>query len=150
MTRPIATKFLAMARDLKSGGHDAPSGSATPTPEKPAAETPKALPSIEQVADGLIKRFDQNTDLEVSASELSAVLNPKGKFDLVDKMIGNLLTKLDTTKDGALDKSEWTSALKGLDKNADGALSRGDLQHGPDALIALVGILPHHEPPPGG
>jgi len=45
---------------------------------------------------------------------------------------------------------EWTAAVTALDKNADGLLSRPDLHHGPDALIALVGVIPHHEIPPGG
>jgi Ca2+-binding EF-hand superfamily protein len=112
--------------------------------------TPKLPRTIEQVADGLIKRFDQNTDQKISALELSAILNPKGKFELVEKMVGNLMTKLDTTADGVVDEAEWTAALKGLDKNADGVLSRADLHHGPHALIALVGSLPHHELPLGG
>jgi Ca2+-binding EF-hand superfamily protein len=150
MPSPTAKRFLSIARDLKSGSHDSAAPPVATPPKQLEGLTLKPPRTLEQVADGLLKRFDQNTDQKISALELSAVLNPKGKFDLVEKMVGNLLTKLDTTADGVVDKAEWTAALKGLDKNADGVLSRADLHHGPHALIALVGSLPQHELPSGG
>ena len=95
-------------------------------------------------------RFDQNTDQKVSAQEMLSVIDPKGRIELIGKMMDNLVSKVDTNKDTFIDKTEWVTALSGLDKNADGLLFRSDLHHGLDALITLVGVIPHHETPPGG
>jgi hypothetical protein len=80
----------------------------------------------------------------------SQVLEPPQISGRFNKMASNLVAKVDTNKDTFVDKTEWTAALSALDKNADGLISRPDLHHGPDALIALVGVIPHHETPPGG
>ena len=149
MPRPITSKFLEAARELKSADHIDPAP-AKPPGDKPEGSAAPAAPTLAQVADKLMGRFDQNTDQKVSAQEMLSVIDPKGRFELIGKMMDNLVSKVDTNKDTFIDKTEWVTALGGLDKNADGLLSRSDLHHGPDALIALVGVIPHHETPPGG
>ena len=113
--------------------------SPTPTP-----------PTIDQVVDKIVARFDQNTDQKLTAQELGAVLDVKGRFKLTSEMVSNLVTTVDTNKDTFVDKTEWKAALSALDKNADGLLARSDLHDVSDSLIALVGVIPHHEIPPAG
>jgi hypothetical protein len=149
MPRPITTKFLDAARALKSADHS-PAASEKPALEKHQDLPAPTPPTLDQVVDKILVRFDQNSDQKLTAQELGAVLDPKGRFELINKMVSNLLAKVDTNKDTFVDKTEWTAALSALDKNADGLISRPDLHHGPDALIALVGVIPHHEIPPGG
>ncbi len=149
MPRPITVKFLDAARALKSADHS-PAASEKPALEKHQDAPSPTPPTIDQVVDKMLVRFDQNTDQKLTAQELGAVLDPKGRFELINKMVSNLVAKVDTNKDTFVDKTEWTAALSALDKNADGLISRPDLHHGPDALIALVGVIPHHETPPGG
>ena len=149
MPRPITTKFLDAARALKSVDHS-PAASEKPALEKHQDAPSPTPPTIDQVVDKMLVRFDQNTDQKLNAQELGAVLDPKGRFEFINKMASNLVAKVDTNKDTFVDKTEWTAALSALDKNADGLISRPDLHHGPDALIALVGVIPHHETPPGG
>lgn len=148
MPQPIVSKFLALTRELKA--RDAtPQSSVKSTDDVAQAKAnPPTPPTVAEVADKLIERFDQNADNALTATELSAVLNPKAKFAVVDKMMANLVSRVDSSKDGSVSEAEWVSALEALDRNDDGLLSRADLHHGPGALIALVGCLPHHEPPP--
>jgi len=143
MPRPIALKILNTVRELK----------ADVTPPNPGAKapgsSPPAPPSVETIVGALTKKLDASGDGKVSLSEMSSVLNPKSKFPVIDKMLGNLVQRVDASKDGLVDKSEWTQSIGALDKNVDGLLSRPELHHGPDLLLALVGVLPH-DPPPGG
>jgi len=148
MPQPIVSKFLALAREFKARDTTPQSGVKGTDGAVQAKANPPSPPTVAEVADKLIARFDQNADNALTATELSVVLNPKGKFALVDKMMANLVSRVDTGKDGLVSKAEWVSALDVLDRNDDGLLSRADLHHGPGALIALVGSLPHHEPPP--
>jgi len=148
MPAPIAAKFLAAAREMKANDTALKVGAGAPPPVKPAG-TPPAPPSIDQLVDSAFSRFDQNADLKISTAEMVAVLNPKAKWPLVEKIVNNLVARHDTSKDGVLDKPELSAAIGALDKNGDGAIGRHDLQHGPDALIALVGVLPHDLPPGG-
>ncbi|NCX61971.1 MAG: hypothetical protein EBW84_04460 [Betaproteobacteria bacterium] len=151
MPIPIAAKFLAIARDIKSPDATPPATSASaPAKSADPAVKPAAPPTVAQVADKIMDRFDKNDDQAISAAELNAVLDPKDKFARIDKMVANLLDKVDSSDDGLISKSEWMTALNRLDKNGDGYLSRPDFHHGLDSLIALVGSLPHHEIPPGG
>ena len=75
-------------------------------------------------------RFDQNTDQKVSAQEMLSLSDPKGRFELIGKMMDNLVSKVDTNKDTFIDRTEWVTDLSGLDKNVDGLLFRSDLHHG--------------------
>ena len=148
MPQPIVSRFLALTRELKARV-DTPQSSVTSAHDVAQAKAnPPTPPTVAEVADKLIERFDQNADNALTATELSAVLNPKAKFAVVDKMMANLVSRVDSSKDGSVSEAEWVSALEGLDRNDDGLLSRADLHHGPGALIALVGCLPDHEPPP--
>ena len=147
MPRPIVSNFLALARESKARVATPQSDAQSADGAAPAKATPPTPPTLAQVADKLIARFDQNGDNALTATELSAVLNPRDKFALVDRMMANLVSRFDTSKDGSVSEAEWVSALDGLDRNDDGLLSRADLHHGPGALIALVGSLPHHETP---
>jgi hypothetical protein len=149
MPRPMTTKFLDAARALKAADHN-PTNSDKAPPEKSQASPLPTPPTLDQVVDKILVRFDQNADQKLSAQEMTTVLDPKGRFELINKMVSNLVAKVDTNKDTFVDEPEWTAAVTALDKNADGLLSRPDLHHGPDALIALVGVIPHHEIPPGG
>jgi len=153
MARPIAAKFLAVAKELKSDQPRPAENAPKPDGEKPAGSVLPNPPTIAQVADKIVARLDKDGDQSVSTTEMTSLLNPQGRFKVIDKMLGNLITRVDGNQDGLVGKAEWVAALNGLDKNADGMLSRGDLHHGPDALIALIGVLPHHptEPlPPAG
>jgi hypothetical protein len=148
MPQPIVSRFLALTRELKARV-DTPQSSVKSADDVAQAKAnPPTPPTVAEVADKLIERFDQNADNALTATELSAVLNPKAKFAVVDKMMANLVSRVDSSKDGSVSEAEWVSALEGLDRNDDGLLSRADLHHGPGALIALVGCLPDHEPPP--
>lgn len=149
MPRPITSKFLDAARELKSSDQSSTTSEKAPL-EKSQASPHPTPPTLDQVVDKILVRFDQNTDQRITVQEMDAVLDPKGRFELVNKMVSNLVAKVDTNKDTFVDKTEWTAVLSTLDKNADGLLSRSDLHHGPDAFIALVGVLPHHDIPPGG
>ena len=145
----MTTKFLDAARALKAADHN-PTNSDKAPPEKSQVSPLPTPPTLDQVVDKILVRFDQNADQKLSAQEMTTVLDPKGRFELINKMVSNLVAKVDTNKDTFVDEPEWTAAVTALDKNADGLLSRPDLHHGPDALIALVGVIPHHEIPPGG
>ena len=102
-----------------------------------------------KIVGALTKKLDASGDGKVSLSEMSSVLDPKSKFPVIDKMLGNLVQRVDASKDGLIDNSEWSKSIGALDKNVDGLLSRPELHHGPDVLLALIGVIPH-DPPPGG
>ena len=150
MPRPIVSNFLALARQSKARDASPVSGVKSTDGASQAKAIPPTPPTVAEVADKLIARFDQNADQALTATELSAVLNPKSKFALIDKMMTNLVSRVDTSKDGLVSEQEWVSALDRLDRNDDGLLSRADLHHGPGALIALVGSLYHHDATPAG
>lgn len=143
MPKPISLKFLNTVRELKAD-HPAPS----PVAQAPS-KTPLAPPSVETIVGALTKKLDASGDGKVSLSEMSSVLDPKSKFPVIDKMLGNLVQRVDASNDGLIDNSEWSKSIGALDKNVDGLLSRPELHHGPDVLLALIGVIPH-DPPPGG
>ena len=58
-------------------------------------------------------RFDQNTDQKVSAQEMLSLIDPKGRFELIGKMMDNLVSKVDTNKDTFIDRTEWVTDLSG-------------------------------------
>ena len=150
MPAPIVSEFLNAARELK--GIDKPELDVAKTspPVKGPDFSPPPAPTIDQLVGGVMKRFDQDANQMVSAEEISTIVNPRGKFGFVDKMVVNLVTRFDTSKDGFVDKAEWSAAMNAYDKNADGALSRAEIMHSNDAFVALVGVLPHGDPPHGG
>jgi hypothetical protein len=150
MPSPIVSKFLTAARELKGVDKPAIDAAKATAPTKGLDFTPPPAPTIDQLVGGVMKRFDQDANQMISAEEISSVVNPRGKFAFVDKMVVNLITKFDTSKDGLVDKAEWSKAMSAYDKNADGALSRSEIMHSNDAFVALVGVLPHGDPPPGG
>ena len=143
MPRPITLKLLNTVRELKADLPPPSSGT------KAAGGQPPAPPSIETIVGALTKKLDSSGDGKVSLSEMSSALDPKSKFPVIDKMLIHLVQRVDASKDGLIDKAEWTTSIGALDKNADGLLSRPELHHGPDVLLALVGVMPH-DPPPGG
>jgi len=143
MPKPISLKFSNTVRELKA---DLPPLSAG---TKALVSAPPAPPSVETIVGALTKKLDASGDGKVSLSEMSSVLDPKSKFPVIDKMLGNLVQRVDVSKDGLIDKGEWIKTIGALDKNADGLLSRPEMHHGPDVLLALVGVVPH-DPPPGG
>ena len=91
MPRPITSKFLEAARKLKSADHVDPAP-AKPLGDKLEGSAAPAAPTTAQVADKLMGRFDQNTDQKVGAQEMLSVIDPKGRFELISKMMDNLVS----------------------------------------------------------
>lgn len=104
-------------------------------PDLPAVK----WPTVSEVSDQLFTLFDTNHDKAIAFSEISAVLDPRGKSGELPNLLQRLLEPVDTNGDHSLSQAEITTAYGKLDSNGDGVLSPADL---PGALRGQPGTVP--------
>ncbi|WP_395700246.1 EF-hand domain-containing protein [Aquabacterium sp.] len=103
-------------------------------------------PSLDEVVNALIKRFDTNNDQGISLTELLAVLDPRAGHAKIDDAMQSLVTAVDTNQDGVMSAAEIKAAVASLDDNHDGLLNHDDHMPGPPSgdAVDLVGLLLPH------
>lgn len=109
----------------------------------PAPPTLPVPPTAAELVDDVFGRFDTNSNGSITLAELLAVLDPKSLHTRLDDALKQLVTVVDTDKDGAMSKAEVLAAVKSLDANGDGFFSHADHIPGPpaDDSIDLIGVL---------
>lgn len=126
----------------QAGDHGRPAGS------------PAAVP-IAEIVDSLFAAFDTNAkDGFISVAEITAVLDPRGTRAGLTGKLAEIVTHVDTSRDGKLSPAEVTAALGSLDTNHDGNIDRGDFGASSDheSAVALIGVIMHlhHDAHHGG
>lgn len=105
---------------------------------------PPQAPTVEQVVNALLTRFDGDDSGGITLTELQAVLMPRGERPKVAEALQSLVTAVDTDADGAMSEAELTALVGRLDADGDGVIGRGDPVPGPpirDTEVDLVGLL---------
>ncbi len=115
----------------------------------PGTHTPPEdhhAPTVDDVVNALIKRFDTNADQGISLTELLAVLDPQARHAKVDDAMQSLVTAVDTDHNGVMSAAEIKAAVTALDDNHDGRVSHDDHVPGPPSgdAVDLVGLLLPH------
>ena len=124
----------------------APNQPAPPVPPEPPGPPARQAPTLDQVVNALLSRFDGNKDGAIALSELLAVLDPKGHRAKLDATLADLVQAVDTDHNGAMSRAEMLSAVASLDTNHDGLLNHDDHLPGPppDEGVDLIGVLLPH------
>lgn len=115
-------------------------GGDTPLPDAP---TP---PTVADVVERVITRFDGDDDDSVTLEELLALLDPEGTHTTVGERATAAFTQLDADASGKVDRAELTTAVGALDSDGDGLVGRDERAGDDDA----IGLLLHHPGPMHG
>lgn len=117
----------------------------SPLPHPPLPPARQA-PTVTQVVDALLTRFDGNQDASITLAELLKVLDPKGQHSKLEAAMNDLVTAVDTDHNGSMSRAEMQAAVASLDRNQDGQLDHDDHVPGPpsDEAVDLIGVLLPH------
>lgn len=115
----------------------------------PGGGGPKPVPTaptVAQVVDTLVTRFDADKSSTVSLAELLAVLDPQARHNRLDDLLKAVVAAVDTDHDGQMSKAELTTAIGSLDSDDNGKLDHRDHVPGPpgDDAVDLIGVLLPH------
>jgi Ca2+-binding EF-hand superfamily protein len=105
---------------------------------------PPAPPTVEQVVDALMTRFDGDDSGGITLAELQAVLMPRGERPKLTEALQALVAAVDSNADGVMVEAELTVVVSLLDADGDGVIGREDKIPGPpvrDAEVDLIGLL---------
>lgn len=127
-------------------GFPLPGGGADPGPNPPGPVGPPQAPTVEQVVDVLVTRFDADDDGALTLAELLAVLDPASRHGKLAAAMQELVAAVDTSGDGTMSEAELTAAVATLDADGNGTLDHRDHVPGPptDDSVDLIGLLMPH------
>lgn len=123
-------------------------GGGPKSPGHPGGGSAPAAPTIGEVVERVVGRFDGDEDDVITLEELLAVLDPQGTRSTLAERAGAALELVDTDDSGGISVVELSAAVTALDTDGDGALERGEQGSGDNAATLAV-LLRGHGPGPG-
>lgn len=104
-------------------------------------------PTVEEAAERLKTRFDNNQDGSITVAEIVSTLDPEDRAgDGLTQLVQRVVGWMDDNADDTISATELAAAMDQLDRNDDGVLSLADLwaglgRHGEGQLQVLAVLL---------
>lgn len=98
----------------------------------------RSAPTVADVVERVVGRFDGDGDDVVTLEELLAVLDPDGTRTTAAEKAAAARAAVDTDGSGGMSAAELTAAVTALDTDGDGRLEREDRSAGSDASALAV------------
>lgn len=114
------------------------------------AAVPHTAPTVADVVERVVGRFDGDGDDLITLAEVLALLDPEGTRTTLAERATAAVAAADTDGNSTLTSAELTAAVAALDTDADGTLDRDDRISGSTTDAPDVAVLLHAHGPRGG